>query len=433
MSHKSIVTLRFFLIFLLYRIVLDILYHYIVGPIYPEYKINIIDSMRLFESYMLTFAVIPFLKLEFRKPSDFYIFILLSTVFLPMCSIYSFTGANRLYMYTVFLGIVALITITKLPRVAVVSLKEGPVLGIALCTAGVALALAWLLSQGAVNYFNLNVKDIYKFRSAVSTYMYRGLWSYFIHWGAKVFNPALIGWCLYRKKWSFVVFFICVQIGLFGLTSHKIYFAIGIGVLILYLLSFTQRPGGVILTCLVGTLIVVAALHFIFNDVWSVSLLVQRPLFKPALLNFTYQEFFESRELVMLSNGIFGKVIKYPFDVAPPYLVGEYLKGNPATSSNTGFLGTGYMHFGLLGVLAFSVVVGIVFRIVDSFAEGRCPVWFACAVVFGPFMSLITSSDLLSSLNTHGGLWSICLLWLFGRYYYNLGRKKLSEVEVGEV
>jgi len=48
-------------------------------------------------------------------------------------------------------------------------------------------------------------------------------------------------------------------------------------------------------------------------------------------------------------------------------------------------------------------------------------------------MSLITSSDLLSSLNTHGGLWSIFLLWLFGRYYYNMRRRNLSEVEVGEV
>lgn len=421
-----------FFIFLLitYRVFLDIFYHYIVAPVYPEYKVNIIDLIRLFESYVLTLVIIPFLRIDFRKPSEFYIFILLTIVFLPMCSIYSFTGANRLYMYTVFLSILLLISITRLPRVAVVPLKEGRILSIVLCVVGVTLALAWLLSQGAANYFNLNVKEIYKFRSAVGTHIYIGLWSYLIHWSAKVFNPALIGWCLYRRKFSLAVVFVCVQVGLFGLTSHKIYIAIGIGVLILYILSFTQRPGLVILTCLVGMLIFVGAFHFIFNDVWSVSLLVQRPLFKPALLNFTYQEFFESRELVMLSNGIFGKFVKYPFDVAPPYLVGEYLKGDPAPSSNTGFLGTGYMHFGLLGVFGFSMVVGIVFRIVDSVAEGHCPVWFACAIVLGPFMSLITSGDLLPSLNTHGGLWGIFLLWLFGSYYNYAWRKKLSGVEV---
>jgi hypothetical protein len=268
------------------------------------------------------------------------------------------------------------------------------------------------VSQGAADYFNLNVKDIYKFRSLVSTNIYIGLWSYLIHWAGKVFNPALIAWFLYKKRWYFVAVFVFVQVAVFGLTSHKLYFAIGIGVLILYLLSFTQRPGLIIITCLLGTMVVAAGLFFLYDDVWTFAIVVQRPLFKPALLNFTYQEFFESRELVLLSNGIFGKVIHYPFDVAPPYLVGQYLKGDPAPSSNTGFLGTGYMHFGLLGVIGFAVVIGVLFRIVDSIADGRASVWLANAVLFGSFTSMLTSGDLLASLNTHGGLWSVIILWL---------------------
>jgi len=406
----------FILILITYRILLDIMYHYIIAPVYPEYKVNIIDFIRLFESYMLTLVIIPFLKIDFRKPSEFYIFILLTAVFFPMCSIYSFTGASRLYIYTVFLSILVLISITKLPRVAVISLKEGRVLGIVLCVVGVSLALAWLLSHGAANYFNLNVKEIYKFRSAVSTHIYRGLWSYLISWAGKVFNPALIAWFLFKKRWDCVAFFVVVQVSFFGLTSHKLYCAIGIGVLILYLLSFTKRPGLIIITCLLGSMVVAAGLFFVFNDAWTLAIVVQRPLFKPALLNFTYQEFFESRELVLLSNGIFGKIIEYPFDVAPPYLVGQYLKGDPAPSSNTGFLGTGYMHFGLLGVIGFSIVVGVLLRIVDSIAHGRCSVWLANAVVFGSFTSMLTSGDLLASLNTHGGLWSITILWLLCSY-----------------
>lgn len=139
-------------------------------------------------------------------------------------------------------------------------------------------------------------------------------------------------------------------------------------------------------------------------------MLVRRVFFVPADLSFKYYEVFSELGNVYLSNSIFSSFIKYPFSYPPQLLVSMYALGNESWA-NSGFLATSFMHFNVFGVILFSFIVAVLIKIVDSLVENKLPVWLGVAIVITPFSSLFKSSDLFTSLLTHGLLLSLILLW----------------------
>jgi len=79
---------------------------------------------------------------------------------------------------------------------------------------------------------------------------------------------------------------------------------------------------------------------------------------------------------------------------------------------NNSFLSTGYMHAGLLGVVIYGVLVGLLFRVVDSLSHHGPPTWMCIAAVIVPMHSLLTSADFFTAMLTHGVGASLLLLFL---------------------
>ncbi|SPP31947.1 hypothetical protein ARAF_1615 [Arsenophonus endosymbiont of Aleurodicus floccissimus] len=79
---------------------------------------------------------------------------------------------------------------------------------------------------------------------------------------------------------------------------------------------------------------------------------------------------------------------------------------------NNGFIASGYAHFGLVGIMIYAVILGFILKILDYVTTRGVSVWFVLCVVVVPLRDALISSDLLTTLLTHGLFVALILLFL---------------------
>lgn len=104
-------------------------------------------------------------------------------------------------------------------------------------------------------------------------------------------------------------------------------------------------------------------------------------------------------------------MIDYAYDLNSSNLIGFYYYNDMMTGANTGWLGSGYMHFGFLGMVLYALLVGLLLIIIDMLAKGREP-GILIAIFFTPLLALFLSSDLTTAILTHGLLLAMFLIWV---------------------
>jgi hypothetical protein len=60
------------------------------------------------------------------------------------------------------------------------------------------------------------------------------------------------------------------------------------------------------------------------------------------------------------------------------------------------------MHAGIYGIVLYSVLAGLLFRLIDSLATKGIPDWIVLGILVVPCQALLLSADLPTSLLTHG-------------------------------
>ena len=140
------------------------------------------------------------------------------------------------------------------------------------------------------------------------------------------------------------------------------------------------------------------------------SMFIRRVFFVPAQLSFDYFEFFNKNELVLWSNSILSNVKNYPYQLSIPKLIGEY--NGSGSSANNGFISSGFSHWGYYGVIFYSLLFGLILRILDYASYYGLPIWFVLAMTITPLRDALISSDLFTTLLTHGLLVALFLLLL---------------------
>ena len=151
-------------------------------------------------------------------------------------------------------------------------------------------------------------------------------------------------------------------------------------------------------------------MYIVYADILWGSLFIRRVFFVTSFLTFTYYEFFSLHEFVYWSSSITSSFIDYPYELNPAEVIGAYI-GTDAHANNS-FLSTGYMHAGILGIIFYGILVGLLLRLIDSLSHKGVPPWVAVASVIVPFQSLLMSADLLTALLTHGIGMAIVILFL---------------------
>ena len=394
---------------IVYKLLLDFWYITSIGGIFLGYSEPVFDIIKLIEAMVITSLAAYLFPRHWNTPSSFYYSILALAVIIPMVVLYTWIDCSRLYLYIVALAFVIIGIIRKLKRFRIpiaVNVYRIVLSTLTVCT---LTALIWVIYATKANFI-IDLTDTYKYRIEYRTSLEIGLWGYLITWVGKVFIPLFISIALLRKNKLTLIVLVAVAVSYFSLTTHKYLLVIGLFPLLLYALHKYSDPVIKSLYLLTSTLTFLYIVFLLFESYWIPALAVQRPILKPALLNFIYYDFFSTHGFVYYSNSVFSWLVEPPYDKSPPFLIGEYFKNDLETRSNTGFLGTGYAHFGLIGVIAFAVIIGLILRILDSVSHGM-PVWFVIAITFGPFSSMLIAADLLSAIFTHGVLISLILIW----------------------
>ncbi|MGI6555347.1 MAG: hypothetical protein ACOX2P_08385 [Bacillota bacterium] len=409
-------TIKLTLLLLLFKVFLDLAYLYVVSPVYAHSGFTIsIQPLAVLESYILVFVIGIVLPPTLKKASHFFLWMFAVSSLIPSLSFYAMHSGSRAFTYAMFFCFLCVLFVSKLPVIKMGTLREGLTIGISLCIIMVFVVLLSMITKGGFSFFNLDLTKVYEFRRNAGALINTGIWGYLNTWAFKVINPAMIGWALWQKKYRLVIAFIALQVVFFGISSHKSVLFYPVLVLIVYFFYKQKHPLKYLTLGLIAVVIVSAGFYFVFNNIWPASLFIRRVFFVPAHLNFVYHDLFSEIGHVYLSNSVFSSWIPYPFDYPPTLMVSYYMHGHYNTWANNGFLASGYMHFGYFGMFLFSIITGLFLWITDILITSRMPLWLGITIIIAPFHSLFTSSDLFTSMLTHGIIVALVLLLVIGK------------------
>jgi hypothetical protein len=294
-------------------------------------------------------------------------------------------------------------------------LREGRVLSFILVGAGVFGVTGWFIASGGISFFNLDLTQVYQYRRAVEEIIHAGLMGYVNIWAWKVFGPALLTISLWKKKIWLAVLVIGIHVFWFGVSANRSVLFYPFLVICIWFLFTRSNALGIIP---LGSMIVVvlSILTFYLADyILPASLFVRRVFYIPSFLTFEYYDFFSSHQFVWWSNSsVTLGLLDYPYSFNPPLLIGKWM-GTEAHANNS-FLSTGYMHAGVFGILLYGIIVGLLFRLIDSLGTKGLPVWVVLGVLIVPSRSLLLSVDLPTSLLTHGIGLGLIILFLMRKF-----------------
>lgn len=356
-----------------------------------------------------------------RRPSDFLIHVQFLLPVVPMLVLYGASDLPRSYTYLVLSGfaVVCLVREINFPKI------KGAMIPIPVMMYGLLLAAAiYILSiigEGGLRYFNLDPLKVYEFRTIAAQNL-PVIYGYLSPMVSKIVLPFILLLAFSQRKWFIAGLALLGSVMMFALTSNKgpLYYPFLV-MGIYYIARFRLR---MIRLLLVGyiILIIIPLVPFLiryyieieipFTFIAIGGLLLNRGYFIPAKINFDYYDFFSTHPHTMLAESklTFG-LVDYPYDLEATHLIGYYYSNNAMVAANTGWVGSGYMQFGFVGILIYALVVGLLMSLLDTYSRGRdLPI--SVAIFFVPFFTIFLSADLPTAMLTHGMLLALFLYWL---------------------
>lgn len=371
-----------------------------------------IDSLKLAESYFWVIALGSLIPAYAKRPSQFFCLLFAVTIIVPLLSLYAMQNEESTYLYMVLIGFGILLLFSYWNvDFAIPVLAEGRTLAWALVAGLTSYTYGWLIVHGGLSSLNFSLTEVYILREQ-NVEKFSGLINYTATLQGKVVNAFLFAYFLWTRRWKSCLLVVAAQILLFGMVGHKSYLFNLLLVAFAYLCidrSFTQWA--LVFAASAMTLGFVAFFLWTENKLLA-SLFVRRVLFTTAENHYAYYYFFSERPPMLLSNSILSGFMNYPYPLNPPRLISIFRYGHAETHINTGFLATGFMHFHFVGILLYSCIVGILFKVIDTLSRHRLPMWFGIALTIISVWSL-RSGDLGVVLSTHGLGLAILILWFF--------------------
>jgi hypothetical protein len=364
-------------------------------------------------SWFLYLGCIFFTKSRITKVSDSFLLLAVLIVIAPLTSLY---GLDERAIYPVA------VTISSIAMIYVITnanhsksfrylfLVQGRVIAVTASIVSVLALLVWVFVSGVTSNINLDFTKVYEFRETNTDILNVGIAGYLNSWVTKVFNMFVIAFCLYKKQYILVSSFVLIQVLFFSVMAVKsvIFYPVMIIGIWYY---FRKSNLSIIIPTLLLLVICAAILSYLWiDDIRPASWFIRRSFFVPAQLTFTYFEFFLDNPNVYWSNSIFSSFSEYPYTMSLSSVIGDFI--GTGTNANNGYISSGYAHAGLFGVFIYSLILGVTLRILDGLCSSGIPLWMGIALTIVPFRSLLTNSDLLVTMMTHGFLLTIILLAL---------------------
>jgi oligosaccharide repeat unit polymerase len=416
----SFVSLRIVLLVSAFRAILDLGYLKFVYPVfgYDGFDLDF-DEFRFIISWLTSLAIL--LVLERRRNSSLiYIFFLVYVVvLLPSASYYALgAGHSGAFWANLATFVLLLIFLPRYKQQSKIMQETNHSELVVLFSVLFTVACLIYLVTFTGGRFVIAFQDVYDFRED-NIRAYEGVFGYFISWAMKVFAPFLLSVALIRKKTFEVIFAGLLVVLFFMFTGHKS----ALLPIVLCAVSYVfirEDAGAKAIGFSVGILIGAIALsvlglllYFAYDEVMFSSVLFRRAFFTPIFLNAAYFDMFEQFDFVYWSNSVLSPFSTYQFDDTVSHEVGAHV-GRPGMGANTGFVASGFMQAGYFGVAIYVLIIIVFNRQLIRISSRINPVVFN-GVLFMPFLTLFSSSDLPTTIFTHGLGVSLVLLGLYGR------------------
>lgn len=407
LAKKS--TLWFFFTALLFKIVLDISYCFIISPNYEYMRLYLnIDIFKIIESYFLLFVIFLLMPKSSKKLSSIIVWLLILLSYIPMLTIYAFMNESRIFTYAVTLFWMLVFLLLQLPSISLPSFKQNKIFLFSMLFLS-GITVFFMIYKYVGISFNFNIFNVYDIRSQF-TEKNIFLSGYLFTWQGYILNPVFFAYFIRRKQWIYATVILVFQLLLFSVTGMKTFLFIIPFILALMWLITRKNPLvytaiGLIVLILLGMLS-----YALIDDIYVSSIFTRRIFFVPAQISFLYYDFFSHHAFVFLSHSIFRYFLDYPYHLYPPNLIGKTYFNSPKMHSNTGIVGDAYSNFGFVGLALWAILLAIVLKLVDSCSK-RKDKKVAIAAIAMPVIALLNSA-LLTNLLTHGFLLAILILYL---------------------
>ena len=395
----------FFIALVVYKILLSLIYINFMSVVIAyygfDYKPNIFLS---FLSWAVYLMLILFIKSDFQRPSEFFLFIFFILIIAPMLILMEYGGKSTSYFsLTLASFLVSKYFILRLPKLKIPRIKNGNMfaLSLALIIIGSVFSM-FFLSNASIN-FDLSVVTV--LRENTADIYFGGIWGYLTPWVSKVLLPFLFSVALFKKRYLVALLLIGILLLTFGITGHRSIAILPIFALGIFIARNKGHKNFYILIGFMSLLFLIYILFLYFDNVFADIIIFRRALFLPSFLNYSYYDFFVNNEFIYYSNTFLSIFFDYPYS--------ESLSNLIIQGANTGFLGTSYAHGGPAGMIIISFLVGMVLRVLDSFCGDEQDTSFFISYVSFPILAMLTSAAFFTSLLTQGVFLAIFISWLY--------------------
>lgn len=404
---------------LLYSMLIGFLFVKWVVPVYGYSGFTFgVNWVNIFFSIVYIGIISYFIIMQVDGVKTFFSFMLILQVIIPMLCLYSFTEEFVSYNIYVLMCIVCFIIISLASSINIDLINNFsnvtfsrlflPFMTIITC-----FTLARYIMLNGLGIFNLDITKVYDYRLLLRETMV-GAFAYLDAWTIKIINPFCIVYSLYRRKKFLLIFFVTLQVMLFGFSSHKsVLFSAFVLVVFYYMTPLLIKKKSSVVWCFIFANLFPLCLYF--KDITGIWCgLFKRLFFTPATLNFYYYDYFSVNGFDWFRQSFLRHFVSSNYDLLLPRIIGLEYFGNMETNANTGFLGAGYAQGGFLVMIVYSVIIGMLINVIAAFCK-KLPPGLAVGITILPMSSLFTSGDLPSSLVTGGLLIALFLLYIMSR------------------
>ncbi len=372
--YRQIKPYQAYLSIILLRLTLDMVYIFIVNPIYgySGFLLNFF-AYKYGLSWIVTLVMTPFIVNLYNNSSVSSTIVLLLNLiyFIPGCTLYSLLGLPDLYfLFYVLYWIILMVWQYRVPYVhfGLPSEQHSKPIFIFLI---IGIALGAIAISGLYNGFQMNFRldNVYELRSIRKEMTLPAIARYF-HPMATVLIPLALVYFLSAKKYILSFGMIVIQFLLFSFGGEKYaLFMIPVAIFGFYLYRekrISWFSWGLVALNLIGLLEV-----FWRNSHLVTAYLQRRTMFFTNLLSYQYYDYFSTHTPDYLFQSIlrrFGFISQY--DIKIPHLMGFEHYGNIATNANNGMIGDAFCNFAWLGLIISPLLIILALRLMDACAHG---------------------------------------------------------------
>lgn len=232
--------------------------------------------------------------------------------------------------------------------------------------AGAILYISWRYTGFRIH---LGLWDVYTLRAEARLYEVSTILGYLATFSDNIL-PVLLAYYLRRRWWVVAAGLGFVILLNFGISATK-------QVLFLLVFAFGSVLVGESLRLNRKVLFALAAITFIsafekqvVGTAFVAMLSLHRLQILPAQLHWIHYDFFQTRELLNLTQSALRFFFESPYRENVQFLIGEYHVGEIAARANNGLFSDGYMNFGAPSVLFYPVLAVFVLKLVEGAAKG---------------------------------------------------------------